>query len=113
MFNIKNMLGFLPGLIQFFISLFKICISYLCILCCIKCKDKCINDNDDNNNEPEGFPVISSPTPLIQHNAHPILDAYERSIIAKLHPEAEASENKILNNINNNDFNDNNNKCNI
>ncbi len=96
MFNIKNMLGFLPGLIQFFISLFKICISYLCILCCIKCKDKCINDNDndDNNNEP----VISSPTPLIQHNAHPILDAYE---------------NKILNNINNNDFNDNNNKCNI
>lgn len=104
------MLGFLPGLIQFFINLFKICISYLCILCCIKCKDKCINDNDDNNNEPEG-PVISSPTPLINHN-HPILDAYERSIIAKLHPEAEASENKILNNINNDNI-DNNNKCNI
>lgn len=107
MFNIKNMLGFLPGLIQFFINLLKICISYLCILCCIKCKDKCINDNDDNNNEPEGLPfgttpsgtrgvpVISSPTPLIQHN-HPILDAYE---------------NKILNNINNDK--EDNNKCNI
>lgn len=76
-----NLFGFLPGLIQFFINLFKIFISYLCILCCIKCKDKCINDENDNTNEP----VISSPTPLInKNNNHPILEAYEDKILNKI-----------------------------
>lgn len=77
-----NLFGFVPGLIQFFINLFKVFITYLCILCCIKCKDKCIEDNnDDNNNEP----VISSPTPLIsKNNHHPVLEAYEDKILNKI-----------------------------
>ena len=87
---------FLINLITSLKDLIKILITYACILFCGCLKDKCIDNNDNE-------PVIGSPTPLKSNNSkHPILEAYERSIIAKLHPEAEASENKIINDINNN-----------
>lgn len=95
-FNIIGTIIF--GVIQFFFGLIKILLTYLSILCCIKCKDKCLNDEDNDNKDIEDK-ESSSPTPLLNNN-HPILEAYEE---------------KILNNIKNNNSNDNNdnNKCNI
>lgn len=99
MVNFNILTGFIVGVIQFFFGLIKILLTYLSILCCIKCKDKCLNDDDNDNNDiEENEPT--SPTPLLNNNHnHPILEAYE---------------DKILKDINNNNSNDNNNnKCNI
>ena len=108
------MLEFLINGLSFFKDLIKICITYgWCTLCikrfryieivsilfCGCLKNKCLDNNNEEIND-----NIKSPTPLLNpNNKHPILEAYERSIIAKLHPEAEASENKIINQINSNE----------
>ena len=96
MVNFNILTGFIVGVIQFFFGLIKILLTYLSILCCIKCKDKCLND-DENIEDKEP----SSPTPLLNNNInnnHPILEAYEE---------------KILNNIINNNNSNDDNKCNI
>jgi len=96
MVNFNILTGFIVGVIQFFFGLIKILLTYLSILCCIKCKDKCLNDDKDNKEI-----VISSPTPLLNNNHnHPILEAYEEKILTN-----------IINNNNSDD--NNNNKCNI
>lgn len=93
------MLEFIINGLSFFKDLIKICITYGCILFCGCLKNKCLDNNNEEIND-----EIKSPTPLLnKNNKHPILEAYERSIIAKLHPEAEASENKIINQINSNE----------
>ena len=93
------------GIIHFFFRLIKILLSYLSILCCIKCKNKCLEASPNENNENNGAVpdiIISSPAPLI-NNEHPILTAYENKLLneidnIKIIPEASPN---------------NDNKCNI
>ena len=67
-------------------NLFRILINYLCILLCINCREKCIDDNNEEINED-----LKSPTPLLSPNVkkHPILDAYENKILNKIKSEEE------------------------
>lgn len=80
MINIFSFLPDLGGAISYLINLFKILLSYLCILLCINCKDKCIDNDDEIDND------IKSPTPLLSDNVkkHPILDEYENKILNKI-----------------------------
>ncbi len=72
------MLEFIINGLSFFKDLIKICITYGCILFCGCLKNKCL----DNNNEED---EIKSPTPLLNPNIkHPILEAYENKIINQI-----------------------------
>ncbi len=62
-------------IINFLKEIVKVSITYACILFCGCIKEKCL-DNEENNE-----PVISSPTPLINNSKHRVLNAYEEKII--------------------------------
>lgn len=75
------MLEFIINGLSFFKDLIKVCITYGCILFCGCLKNKCI----DNNNNEEINDNIKSPTPLLNpNNKHPILEAYENKIINQI-----------------------------
>ena len=75
------MFNFIINALKFFKDLIKVCITYGCILFCGCLKNKCI----DNNNNEEINDEIKSPTPLLNPNIkHPILEAYEEHIINKI-----------------------------
>lgn len=75
------MISFFINCLSFFKDLIKILINYSCILLCSCIKNKCIDDNDNNEAINEN---IKSPTPLLKKSKHPILDAYENKIIEKI-----------------------------
>lgn len=73
------MFNFLIKALTFFKDLIKICISYGCILFCGCLKSKCIDNNEEINDN------LKSPTPLLNpNNKHPILEAYENKIINQI-----------------------------
>lgn len=66
------------NILKGFKDLIKILINYSCILLCSCIKNKCIDNNEEINEN------IKSPTPLLKKSKHPILDAYENKIIEKI-----------------------------
>lgn len=92
------MIMIILNILKGFKDLIKILINYSCILLCSCIKNKCIDNENDNNNDDnlwlsrdEGLPSsseinenIKSPTPLLKKSKHPILDAYENKIIEKI-----------------------------
>lgn len=81
------MFNFIINALKYFKDLIKICISYGCILFCGCLKSKCIDNNEEINDN------LKSPTPLLNpNNKHPILEAYEEHIINKIKSKDENNE---------------------
>ena len=88
------MIMIILNILKGFKELIKILINYSCILLCSCIKNKCIDEDNNNNDDnlwlsrDEGLPSssenIKSPTPLLKKSKHPILDAYENKIIEKI-----------------------------
>lgn len=68
------------------INFFKIIISYACILLCINCKEKCIDNDEINNNEsPDNTTSDETNYNSIKKDKqHKVLEAYENKIIEKI-----------------------------
>lgn len=85
---INNIMDIIP---QFIKTLCKIVLTYICIIFCIKCRDKCIDDNNDNNitpinsNENINYNSTNNENDNNKNKKHhPILETYENKIKEKL-----------------------------